>query len=78
MLRVTQDARVRVTIALNGRQVSGWAEARTLLCDFLRHELGRRLRLRYAPELDLRIDHSLAHADRVAAILRDLPPPATD
>ncbi|HUA56479.1 MAG TPA: (2Fe-2S)-binding protein [Candidatus Sulfotelmatobacter sp.] len=40
MQRVSADARVRVSLTLNGRQVSGWAEARTLLCDFLRHELG--------------------------------------
>jgi 2-furoyl-CoA dehydrogenase 2Fe-2S iron sulfur subunit len=40
MLRVIQDARVKLTLTLNGRAVSGWAEARTLLCDFLRHALG--------------------------------------
>jgi 2-furoyl-CoA dehydrogenase 2Fe-2S iron sulfur subunit len=40
MMRVNQDARVRVSLTLNGRAVAGWAEARTLLCDFLRHELG--------------------------------------
>ena len=40
MIRVDHEARVKVNVTLNGRQVSGWAEARTLLCDFLRHELG--------------------------------------
>lgn len=45
---------------------------------FLRHELGRRLHLRYAPELDLHIDHSLAYADRVNRILKNLPPVAPD
>lgn len=45
---------------------------------FLRHELGRRLKLRYAPELDLRIDHSLVYADRVNRILKDLPAPTDD
>ena len=40
MMRVDPDARVKVSLTLNGRAVSGWAEARTLLCDFLRHALG--------------------------------------
>ena len=40
MLRVSEDARVKLTMTLNGREVSGWAETRTLLCDFLRHEIG--------------------------------------
>ena len=40
MMRVDGDARVKVTITLNGRAVSGWAESRTLLCDFLRQTLG--------------------------------------
>ena len=40
MMRVDGDDRVKVTLTLNGRTVSGWAEARTLLCDFLRQTLG--------------------------------------
>ncbi len=45
---------------------------------FLRYELGRRLRLRYAPDLDLHLDHSLAYADRVNRILKNLPPAAPE
>jgi ribosome-binding factor A len=41
---------------------------------FLRHELGHRLNLRYAPQLDMHIDHSLAYADQVSRILKNLPP----
>ena len=40
MMRVGDDDRVKVTLTLNGRAVSGWAESRTLLCDFVRHALG--------------------------------------
>jgi 2-furoyl-CoA dehydrogenase 2Fe-2S iron sulfur subunit len=40
MRRVTSDDRVRVSLTLNGKPASGYAEARTLLCDFLRHALG--------------------------------------
>ncbi|MCC2096355.1 MAG: (2Fe-2S)-binding protein [Hyphomicrobiales bacterium] len=40
MPRMNRDARHRITITLNGRQRSGFAEPRMLLTDFLRHELG--------------------------------------
>ena len=43
---------------------------------FLRRELGRRLGLRYAPQLDMHLDHSMAHADEVNRLLKNLPPPA--
>ncbi len=33
-------ARQRVTLTLNGKPASGWAEPRTLLSDFIRHEIG--------------------------------------
>ena len=39
MLRIAPGARHRVTVTVNGRRYSGFAEARTLLSDFLRHEL---------------------------------------
>jgi 2-furoyl-CoA dehydrogenase 2Fe-2S iron sulfur subunit len=32
--------RQRVALILNGKPASGWAEPRTLLSDFLRHEIG--------------------------------------
>jgi len=40
MRRVNKDQKVRVSLTLNGRKVSAETEARTLLCDFLRHSLG--------------------------------------
>jgi 2-furoyl-CoA dehydrogenase 2Fe-2S iron sulfur subunit len=40
MLRVNPDERRRVSLVLNGKPAAGWAESRTLLSDFLRHELG--------------------------------------
>ena len=39
MLRIAPGARHRVTVTVNGRRYSGFAESRTLLSDFLRHEL---------------------------------------
>ncbi len=40
MPHLTKDTRHRMTITLNGKQRSGFAEPRLLLTDFLRHELG--------------------------------------
>jgi 2-furoyl-CoA dehydrogenase 2Fe-2S iron sulfur subunit len=40
MRRVTRDQRTRISFTLNGRKVSGDAEPRMLLTDFLRHQIG--------------------------------------
>jgi 2-furoyl-CoA dehydrogenase 2Fe-2S iron sulfur subunit len=40
MRRVNKDERTRITLTLNGRTVSGDAEPRMLLTDFLRHVIG--------------------------------------
>jgi 2-furoyl-CoA dehydrogenase 2Fe-2S iron sulfur subunit len=40
MLRIRVDEKRRIEMTVNGRRSSGYAEARTLLSDFLRHELG--------------------------------------
>jgi 2-furoyl-CoA dehydrogenase 2Fe-2S iron sulfur subunit len=40
MPRLNADTRYRVAFTLNGRPVSGQAEPRMLLSDFLRHEIG--------------------------------------
>jgi 2-furoyl-CoA dehydrogenase 2Fe-2S iron sulfur subunit len=40
MRRVNKDQRARIALTLNGRKLSGDAEPRMLLSDFLRHVLG--------------------------------------
>ncbi|MFT5485814.1 MAG: 2-furoyl-CoA dehydrogenase 2Fe-2S iron sulfur subunit [Paracoccaceae bacterium] len=40
MLRIKPDQKQRVNLTVNGKPVSGCAEPRMLLTDFLRHELG--------------------------------------
>ena len=40
MKRIDADERERVTLTLNGVERDGWCEPRTMLADFLRHELG--------------------------------------
>ena len=39
MLRIKPDQKQRVTLTVNGKELSGFAEPRMLLTDFLRHEL---------------------------------------
>ena len=40
MKRLAREGRMRISLTLNGEARSGWCESRTLLSDFLRHELG--------------------------------------
>ena len=39
MLRIKPDQKQRVTLTVNGKLVSGYAQPRLLLTDFLRHEM---------------------------------------
>jgi ribosome-binding factor A len=39
---------------------------------FMRRQIGQRLRLRRAPELEFSFDESIAHQDRVAQLLEEL------
>jgi len=40
MKRLDRDQARRISVVLNGAERSGWCESRTLLSDFVRHELG--------------------------------------
>ena len=39
---------------------------------FIRRELGRRLRLRFTPELQFRYDASLEYGNRIESLIKDL------
>ncbi|HCG30728.1 MAG TPA: 30S ribosome-binding factor RbfA [Chloroflexi bacterium] len=41
---------------------------------FIRHTLAQRVRMRTVPELSFRLDGSMAHAESIARILRELEP----
>lgn len=43
---------------------------------FVRGELGRRVRMRFVPEVLFRLDESIAYGARVNALLRQVTPPA--
>jgi len=43
---------------------------------FVRRQIGQRLRLRVAPEIEFRVDKSIEHAARIEQILREVRPVA--
>ncbi len=47
---------------------------------FLKRILGQKIRLRYIPDLNFKVDHSLAHAQKIHTLLAeiDLPPQSDD
>jgi ribosome-binding factor A len=63
---VLGDKPQREKTAAGLRQASG----------FLRRELGRRLRVRYTPELQFEYDEGLDATDRVAKLLEEIKPAA--
>ena len=80
-VEVTPDlrsARVYVSVFGAGPAEHDAMQALNAAKPFLRRELGTRLTLRYAPQLDLHLDQSMAYADRVSQVLRELPPAAPD
>ena len=80
-VEVTPDLRLaRVFLSVYGEKEDEETASKALASakPFLRHELGSRLGLRYAPQLEMRLDHSMAYADEVSRLLKNLPPPAVD
>lgn len=39
---------------------------------FIRGELGRRIRLRYTPEITFKLDHSISHGSRIIALMEEV------
>jgi ribosome-binding factor A len=44
---------------------------------FIRSQLGKRLKLRYVPQLDFQLDTSIAYGVRISSLLHDLLPTET-
>jgi ribosome-binding factor A len=77
-VRVSPDlrqARVSFRGLAGPEQLQGVLEGLESARGFLRGELGRRLRLRYAPELSFEVDQSVDWSLRVAQLLREVQPP---
>ena len=72
---VTPDLRsAKVFVSLMGTEdemASSWLGLNRAL-GFLRREVGRRVRLRYTPELSLAIDDTMAYSARIQKLLREI------
>lgn len=72
-----QYARVYIT-GLKEDETKKTVEELCRLAPQVRHHLGRRIHLRYTPELDFRYDETAMRALRVETILREVMPPQED
>lgn len=72
-----QYARVYIT-GLKEDETKKTVEELRRLAPQVRHHLGRRIHLRYTPELDFRYDETAMRALRVETILREVMPPQED
>jgi ribosome-binding factor A len=78
---LTPDLRyARVFVGVLGTEAerSKSLEALRRATGFVRREIGRRLRLRFAPEIDFRYDRGLDAADQVARLLDEVAPAGAD
>jgi ribosome-binding factor A len=74
-VEVSQDlraAKVYVSIMGSEQEKASTLEGLTSLAGYLRGTLARALRLRFAPELDFRIDPSVERAARIEALLSQI------
>lgn len=67
-------ARVYMT-GLKEEETKAAVETLRKLAPKIRHHLGRRIQLRYTPELDFRYDETAMKALRVETLLREVMPP---
>ncbi|HEY3316417.1 MAG TPA: 30S ribosome-binding factor RbfA [Bacillota bacterium] len=72
---LTQDmrqARVYVSVLGHEEQQAATLAGLESAAGFIRSEIARRIRLRYAPEMVFRLDTSIAHGVRIAEILNQI------
>jgi ribosome-binding factor A len=67
-----QHARVFYTTLGDPAARKNTAKALERASSFMRRQIGQRLRLRRAPELEFRFDASIEHQDRVERLLQEL------
>lgn len=74
-VEVTPDyryAKVFVSIYGSDEEVKQALEGLEKASGFIRKEIGRRIKLRYTPELSFRFDESIRHGVRIAEILAEM------
>lgn len=75
---VTDDlrqAKIYVSIFGTPEEQEETLKTLTRAAGFIRAQIGRRMRLRYLPEVVFKHDHSMQHVDRIFKILKDLDEP---
>jgi ribosome-binding factor A len=74
-VEVTKDLRhAKVFVSIMGEKTDKTKALEGLdsAAGYIRGELGRRLRLRYIPELTFKIDNSIEYAAHIAKVLNDI------
>ena len=67
-----QVAKVYYTILGDKKQLRESAQALNRVSRFIKRQLGKRLRMRYIPDIIFRYDHSLEYGDKIDHILSHL------
>ena len=67
-----KHAQVFYTILGDEQQVEESADALSRVSSFIKKQLGKRLRMRYIPEIIFKYDHSLAYGTKIDHILDSL------
>jgi ribosome-binding factor A len=67
-----QVAKVYYTILGDKKQLRESAQALNRVSRFIKRQLGKRLRMRYIPDIIFRYDHSLEYGDKIDHILSRL------
>ncbi|MBW1838896.1 MAG: 30S ribosome-binding factor RbfA [Deltaproteobacteria bacterium] len=70
-----QVAKVYYTILGDEKQLRESAQALNRVSRFIKRQLGKRLRMRYIPDIIFRYDHSLEYGDKIDHILSHLANP---
>ena len=70
-----QVAKVYYTILGDEKQLRESAQALNRVSRFIKRQLGKRLRMRYIPDIIFRYDHSLEYGDKIDHILSHLENP---
>ncbi|HHW08047.1 MAG TPA: 30S ribosome-binding factor RbfA [Clostridia bacterium] len=74
-VEITPDyryAKVFVSVYGSDEEVNQALEGLEKASGFIRKEVGRRIKLRYTPELSFRFDESIRHGAKIAEILADM------
>jgi ribosome-binding factor A len=67
-----RNARIFVTIMAEGDALDKSLEGLRKAAAFIRSELGRRLHIRFIPELFFEVDHSAEESERVLKLLEEI------